>query len=880
MRIWKIIALLSWALSILPAMGAEGDSTPPPREIEAVRAGQAPVVDGKLDDACWETAERVGDFSVFSHAHVMHPEQTTFQVCRDDETLYLAVRGRVNDMEPFKARLADAAGAFKYSRAGVFEIFFETQAGSGAYQQYLLHSNGSKLIVLTRHNALRTANDQLIRSATTLTDDGFLLEAAFPLGILDLEPGVSNAWGFNVNRVHDLYDLDFDKDGFYSSWSSTRGKAFGTPEHFGTLTIDMDLSPFYWGVELPREPQAGDKSVDVQLANRTGRAFSGALHLEIEPVDGEPRVYELAVQLGADESKRVSIQHAVSAADASALFTVRLTDAGGRVLYLGGAQKRDLTPADEWAAPAPEENEVEQGFIAYARSWQQPVLYRSVPRPEERLQQLSARLSPGEFEPVVFSLYSLRDVDALPVRVSDLRGPEGQTLAGSSVRVGRVTHQSVWQNPTTFEAVEHLVRPCDSVDLVAGQSQRMWLTVHAGEEVLPGTYAGVVSVGSLEVPLAVEVLPIKLAALEDMGYFMYQPDLRWELIPDRALWERMARDLADHGMTTMTLYYQASRMDEATGKKVLADLDTHIGSNWTIPYAALIDIYGRAGLGRHQPLIDVLSQYDVAHDPNLVVALHREYQKRGWPKIAFYVNDEIEYESRIAAARRTLDILEEAAPDLMTTTALGPKGAEALGEKYDVWIGCSTPEMIDFCNSLGKKPWTYSCRAVHEIGPAFERFFFGRFPWKIGLKGVGLWSYIEDDQVFYDRFGNSFGYSDGFSFRPEWKHGYGFAVVEDGEIIPNIAWEGVREGIDDLRYFRTLETAAGEAMASDAPAAQAAGKAGLALIDQIRAAIDAGLGLEEKKYGRDWQAFGDMAGDREKVIEAILAIRSASGERS
>lgn len=868
-----ILLLAAWAATVQLVYGNTEDSLPP-RAVRAVRVAQAPVVDGVLDDACWKTAEQEGDFSVYRHADRMHPEQTTFQVCRDDETLYLAVRGRVNEMEPFKARLAEAAGAFKYNHGGVFEIFFEPLAGSGQYQQYLLHANGSKLITLSRHNILRTANDQFIRSATTLLDDGFLLEAAFPFGLLDLEPGVTDTWGFNVYRVHDLYDLDHDRDGFYSAWNSTHGNPFGTPEYFGRLQIDLDLSPFHWEVDLPREPQAGDDAIEVRLSNRTGSEFSGALTLEIAPADGEAASHEQAVCFGSDESKTIVFGHAVSAADEEALVTVRLTDADGSKRYVGGAQKRDLTPPDEWEPPASDEQEEKRGFIAFARPWQEPVLYRSVPRAEERLERLSARLSPGEFEPVVFSLYPLRDAKALPIRVSDLKGPDGQVIESDAIRVGRVTHQSVWENPTTFEAVEHLVRRCESVDLVAGRSQRMWLTVQADARAHPGSYTGTVSVGSREIPMTVEVLPIDLAPVEDMGYFMYHPDLRWDLVPDQDLWENIARDLADHGMTTATLYYQATRQDESSGKRVLADLDTYINPSFGIPYASLIEIYGQAGLGRHQPLIDVLSQYDVAHDPNLVVALHKEYLRRGWPKVAFYINDEIEYESRIAEARRTLELLEEAAPDLMTTTALGPKGAEALGEKYDIWIGCSRPEMIEFCNSLGKNPWTYSCRAVHDISPAFERFFFGRFPWKIGLKGVGLWSYLQDGEVFYDRFGNSFGYSADFNFRPEWKHRYGFVIAEDGNIIPTVAWEGVREGIDDMRYLRTLEKAVHEAAESGSPATRETGRAGQDLLSRIRSKTDPIHGLRDKEYGRNWQAFGDLAGDRDRIIDAILAIET------
>jgi hypothetical protein len=859
---------VAWAATVLSVHGYDER-----REVRAERVETAPVVDGVLDDACWNTAEPIGDFSEYSNADRMHPEQTTFQVCHNDEAIYLAVRGRVNEMEPFKARLDEAAGEFKYSHGGVFEIFFEPVAGSGEYQQYLLHSNGSKLITLSRHNILRTANDQFIQSATTLTDDGFLLEAAFPFGVLDLEPGVSDTWGFNVYRVHDLFDLEFDRDGFYSSWNSTHGNPFGTPEYFGRLHIDLDLSPFRWEVDLLREPQAGDDAIDVQLTNRTGSKFSGTLHLEVAPVGGEPSAYEQAVRIEPDESQNISFAHAVSAADEEALVTVRLTDADRNVRYVGGAQKRDLTPADAWEPPVPTDEEERNGFIAFARPWQEPVLYRSVPRAEERVDGLSIRLSPGEFEPVVFSLYPLRDAKAVPIRVSDLRGPDGQVIESDAVRVGRVTHQSVWENPTAFEAVEHLVRPCESVDLVAGRSRRLWLTVHAGDGVDPGTYAGTVSVGSREIPIEVDVLPIDLVEVEDMGYFMYHPELRWELKPDRDLWESIARDLADHGMTTATLYYQATRQDPETGKRVLADLDTFVNPSAGISYAALIDIYGKEGLGQRQPLIDVLAQYDVAHDPNLIVALHEEYKRRDWPKVAFYVNDEIEYESRIEEARRTLAVLEKAAPDMMTTTALGPKGAEALGEKYDIWIGCSRPEMIDFCNSLGKNPWTYSCRAVYEISPAFQRFFFGRFPWRIELKGVGLWAYLQDGEVFYDRFGNSFGYSGDFSFRPEWKHRYGFVLAEDGKIIPTVAWEGVREGIDDMRYLRTLEKAVHDAAESDAPAIRKAGKAGEELLDRIRARTDPSLGLNDKKHGRAWQAFGDLAEDRNQVIDAILAIQ-------
>ena len=226
---------------------------------------------------------------------------------------------------------------------------------------------------------------------------------------------------------------------------------------------------------------------------------------------------------------------------------------------------------------------------------------------------------------------------------------------------------------------------------------------------------------------------------------------------------------------------------------------------------------------------------------------------------------------RIARARSTLEAIRRRAPDIRTTTALGPKGAAALGSMYDVWIGCSSPEMIEKCLAMGKRPWTYSCRDVTEVSPAWERLFFGRFAWKIGLKGVGLWSYAEDDS-FFDRFGRKHGYGDGFVFTPEWRQQYGHVMFEDGGIVPSVTWEAVREGIDDYRYMLTLHKLASEAAASDSAGRRAAAADGLNVLKDIAARVDTAL-ADDRQYGRKWEAVGDADADRTRVIEAILRLQ-------
>ena len=262
-----------------------------------------------------------------------------------------------------------------------------------------------------------------------------------------------------------------------------------------------------------------------------------------------------------------------------------------------------------------------------------------------------------------------------------------------------------------------------------------------------------------------------------------------------------------------------------------------------------------------------------------MLELDRIYRERGWPDVLLYVEDEIDgHPSRMRKAREALTRLKAASPNIKTTTALGMRGAEALGHMYDVWIGCSSPEMIEKCAAMGKHPWTYSCRGILQICSAYERYFFGLYPWKIGLKGVGLWCYT-DGKVFYDRFGRNHGYRDGFVFTPECKQRHGHAYFEGDQIIPVVTWEAVREGIDDYRYMLTLKKAARAALSGQDTAGRAAAEAGLALLREIAERTDLTPALNDfggSEYVKDPTYMPDMDAERSRVIDAVLRIEAAA----
>ncbi|HJN18614.1 MAG TPA: sugar-binding protein, partial [Armatimonadota bacterium] len=819
-------------------------------------------------------AAKAADFSVFSAPNRLHPEWTIGRACYDDSNLYISAECHVDEMEKFKGRLAEIAGDFEYDKGGVVEVFIDANRDQETFQQYLLHANGSSMITLSPGDVFKILNEDYLASRATVTDEGYTIEMSFPFAMLHLHPDTAAVWGFNLNRSHDLYYENYDKNGFFSSWNSTRGLGFQTPELFGELSIDADFSRFFWDVDFAAEPQPGDAAIQLRVKNETGEDFSGEAALALTQLDGTQARHERPVALQAGAEKAISFEHSVSAEDTEAKYEVSIIDADARVCYLGGTQKQDLTPRDEWPVPTPSRRQRAARHMVFSRPYTHPALYRSVPRPEEVVSELSVAACRGEFEPRTFSLYPLQDVRSLQVEVNDLRGPGKATIPKESLDLRKVAWQSVWENPKAFEAREHLLRKADGASLAKGRSVRFWLTVKVPSDARPGNYRGKVTLISdgavTRIPLTVRVLPFELSPPDDMGYFMYYPGANDQWFSNAPFFEKTVADMREHGMSTFTIYNWATVTDPDTDQTRL-DLDEREADNYGVTYAQMMEMLQEAGLGVDAPLLDVFSMY---YPPEIIVELDEIVRERGWPEVLFYICDEIEYPERIERARKILDAIKELAPDIKTTTALGPKGAAALGEMYDVWIGCSKPEMVSHCLSLGQQPWTYSCRAVHEVSVAYERYFFGRYAWKLGLKGVGLWSYAEDDS-FYDRFGRQHGYANDFVFTPEWKHRYGHVIFEDDEIIPTVTWEGVREGIDDYRYMLTLRKLAENAVDGDSASGRAAGRAGLDLLDDITDEIDFTPALNDysgSEYLLDWRLMGDMHAARARIIEAILDI--------
>ena len=92
----------SWfaAVLLVPVISAHGEDR---HLLNIPRVGQAPKIDGKLDDACWAKAPVAKDFLQRRPVEgAPATEKTEVRICRDEKALYMVVR--CFDSQPDKIR--------------------------------------------------------------------------------------------------------------------------------------------------------------------------------------------------------------------------------------------------------------------------------------------------------------------------------------------------------------------------------------------------------------------------------------------------------------------------------------------------------------------------------------------------------------------------------------------------------------------------------------------------------------------------------------------------------------------------------------------------------------------------------------------------------
>ena len=436
------------------------------------------------------------------------------------------------------------------------------------------------------------------------------------------------------------------------------------------------------------------------------------------------------------------------------------------------------------------------GVKVWARSYLEP-MHRDAEAPDNLSGKIVLRVTPGEYEPASFAIRSDKQIQ---VNV-DLSGLEGSDWLPASWcelhRVGSLEKDT---------APNRLYEIVPSVELEPGRTEFFWLTVYPPSGARPGTYEGRIFIKAYhemkQLEITCEVLHFKLVKSPIIGgVFMDETNLpkgwycdmkehgldaiqyfwAWktrvvrrgeEIFLDLSPMERMMADIQASGMKGPVVI--------SLGNDYHLHFERRIAEAFDIPIDTLEMIGGKAEVGPAvSPRLDSLFVRGLRRVRDL-------WQEKEYPQeLVVLIYDE-PTERLLARGKNRYDLLKTVMPDTRVYGVVMNRGewAESMADQCDIIVsngdfkGCR-----QVAEKYGKDFWIYGfpLNNIHT-----SRYDMGVLPWRVGAQGVFFWMY------------NYYSYD--LDNCAVYRH-----PDDPDKLVRSAPWEGIREGMDDLRYLATAE---------------------------------------------------------------------------
>lgn len=512
-------------------------------------------------------------------------------------------------------------------------------------------------------------------------------------------------------------------------------------------------------------------------------------------------------------------------------------------------------------APEFSEEQRELGVALWWADHSQILYCEQPPSGEDLARKPEVRTPAGEDEPLVLGIWSITRTGSVSLSVKESAFP---------VTIRRVVF-ALRYLPTPYRGVKieggrdvgfATFMPESGMDECSpGRNVVFWINVAVPEGTKAGRYEITLELivhqaKVADLPVMVEVLPFDLPRA-DIAYGMYfrgvgpsnflkprytKPELM------KAYW----KDLARHGMTSISWYVSYTGPDIVDKDGKLRPIDGHASVRHLLEMkeAELV----------HADIPIMMLSSNLASFPKAATAVREEFAKRGLPELLAYGWDEPPVNEK---ARAFFETMQPVRKYMRNTTAINDYAAAAYADLIDVWVvngGRITPEIRTLAADKGAELWTYDCSIRGRGNSTRARFYAGLYTWAFKLKGNFHWCYAE-----------------GYTWEGERNAVHVFVLPSDGGPVPSVAWEARREGVEDYRLLRLLESRI--AAKPGAPAAKEAQK----WLDEIRSRVNWNLikGMPKSVYPWDGAEVYPMCPDfepkelseiRARVIDCILAL--------
>lgn len=188
---------------------------------------QPPVIDGRMDDAAWQSLRPERGFVTVATGQPADPP-TTLWTCRDDDAIYVALRCAEPKMDAVRAAVTEVDGDVFDDECAV--ALFDVGRQRRPHGFIELAAN----VVGTKHDAFEDDHswNGAWRVAVRRGADGWMMEMAIPFSDLRRRPESGDLWGFNAGRYRHVEGVEQ-----VSVWSPPAGR-FWDSETFGYLIFD------------------------------------------------------------------------------------------------------------------------------------------------------------------------------------------------------------------------------------------------------------------------------------------------------------------------------------------------------------------------------------------------------------------------------------------------------------------------------------------------------------------------------------------------------------------------------------------------------------------------------------------------------------------
>ena len=168
--------------------------------IQAQAVAQPPVIDGKLDDRCWQTAPVLTNFTQVLPVEGAAPtERTEVRIVYDRDNLYIGVR--CFDREPAKIIAKQMQHDSFFQSDDTVKIAFDTFDRQRDGYFFAVNPAGARTEGLIENfNDEDPLWDTVWDARTCVDAQGWTAEFVIPFSSLSFDPGHDH-WGFNIERV-------------------------------------------------------------------------------------------------------------------------------------------------------------------------------------------------------------------------------------------------------------------------------------------------------------------------------------------------------------------------------------------------------------------------------------------------------------------------------------------------------------------------------------------------------------------------------------------------------------------------------------------------------------------------------------------------------